>query len=47
MLFAIFFIECHTFISIIPNRQTQFIMHIFKIKIKELVMAIRVTEMMN
>ena len=40
-LFAIFFI------SIIPSRQTEFIMHIFKIEIEELVKAIKATEMMN
>ena len=32
MLFAFFFTEYYIFISIIPKKQTKFIMHIFKIK---------------
>ena len=42
-----FFPECYIFITIIPKRHTKFIMHVFKIKIEELVKAMKVTEMMN
>ena len=45
--FHFFFTECYIFISIIPNRCTKFVMHIFEIKIKELVKAMKVTEMIN
>ena len=45
--FVFFFTECYIFISIIPNRHTKFIMHIIKIKIEELVKAMKVTEMLN
>ena len=34
-------------ISLIPNRSTKFIMHVFKIKTEELLNAIKVTEIMN
>ena len=35
-LFSQFFYRMLRFISIIPNRHTKFMMHIFKIKIEEL-----------
>ena len=35
-LFSQFFYRMLHFISIIPNRHTKFMMHIFKIKIEEL-----------
>ena len=35
------------FISIVPNIHTKFVMHILKIKIEELMKAMKVTEIMN
>ena len=46
MIFA-FFLQNVTYVSIIPTRHTKFVIHIFKIKIEELVKAMKVTEMMN
>ena len=47
MLFVIFFTEYYIFISITPNKDTKFIMHIFKTKTEEIVKAMKVPEMMN
>ena len=46
-VFFVSFTECYMFISIIPNRHTKFIMHIFKIKTEDIVKAMKVTEILN
>ena len=46
-LLQFFFTKRYMFISIVPNIHTKFVMYILKIKIEELMKAMKVTEIMN